>query len=308
VTRFEVSVAFQTNKSPAEYAALGELANQYAFDIVSVYNDLFFQPALGPLLELARHVRQARLGPAALNPYTLHPVEIAGQTAVLDLATAGRAYLGLVRGSWLDALGIEVRRPITRLRETIEMVRYLLAQRTDGFTGQVFSIEPGATLRYVPLRANVPVVLGTWGQQTARALGHLVDEVKIGGSANPAMARQMRNWLPRHVGVCVGAVTVVDRDRAAARARARQELALYLPIVAPLDVTLDTSEQIRPHDISDEMLERFAFAGTPDDILRQVASLRVAGATRVEFGTPHGLDAQTGLKLIGEQILPFIDR
>ena len=40
----------------------------------------------------------------ALNPYTLHPMEIAGQIAVLDLATHGRAYLGLARGSWLDQL------------------------------------------------------------------------------------------------------------------------------------------------------------------------------------------------------------
>jgi 5,10-methylenetetrahydromethanopterin reductase len=304
VRRFEVSVAFQSDEP--DYGALGELVNRYEFDAVSVYQDLYFPPALGPLLALASRVARARVGPAALNPYTLHPVEIAGQTAALDLASNGRAYLGLVRGSWLDSLGIEQSRPITRLRETIDVVRYLLADRDEGYRGQLYQIAPGVQLKYRPLRAHVPIVLGTWGERTARALGGLVDEVKVGGSANPAMARVMRQWLPPHVGLCLGAVTVVDRHRAAARARAREELALYLPIVARLDITLDVA---RADHISDELLDRFAFAGTPDDILRQVGNLQAAGVTRVEFGTPHGLDSpMTGLRLLGEHVLPHLKR
>jgi 5,10-methylenetetrahydromethanopterin reductase len=307
VTRFEVSVAFQSDEP--DYGALGELVNRYEFDAVSVYQDLYFPPALAPLLTLASRVARARLGPAALNPYTLHPVEIAAQTAALDLASHGRAYLGLVKGSWLDSLGIEQSRPITRLRETIEVVRYLLAERGGGYDGELFRLAPEARLHYQPLRANVPIVLGTWGERTARALGGLIDEVKVGGSANPAMARVMRQWLPVHVGLCLGAVTVVDRDRAAARARARQELALYWPIVARLDVTLEQGPGRPAGDIPDDMLDRFAFAGTPDDILRQVGHLQAAGVTRVEFGTPHGLDSPiTGLRLLGEHVLPHLKR
>ena len=64
VRPFEASIAFQTDKAPAAYLALGELVDRYDFDAVSVYNDLFFQPALGPLLHLARVVTRARLGPA----------------------------------------------------------------------------------------------------------------------------------------------------------------------------------------------------------------------------------------------------
>jgi 5,10-methylenetetrahydromethanopterin reductase len=54
------------------------------------------------------------------------------------------------------------------------------------------------------------------------------------------------------------------------------------------------------------MLDRFAFAGTPDDIVQQVQRLRVAGATRFEFGTPHGLDPARGIKLLGERVLPAL--
>lgn len=313
----ELGIAFQSDKAPADYARLGQLVDGFGFDVVSVYNDLFFQPALGPLLMLAQHVSTARLGPAALNPYTLHPVEIAGQTALLDLATGGRAYLGLARGSWLDTIGLRQDRPITRLRETIEVVRYLLAGNTAGYVGEIFSIKPDVRLNYPPVRAGVPITLGTWGEQTARSLGALVDEVKIGGTANPRMVERMRQWLPSSTtGVCAGAVTVVDRDRQAARALARREVALYLSVVAALDVSLDDPDwfaRIRSHqndyasisrDISDTRLDRFAFAGTPDDLVRQVHDLRAAGATRVEFGTPHGLDSESGIRLLGEAVLP----
>jgi 5,10-methylenetetrahydromethanopterin reductase len=66
----QFGVALQGNKTPAEYVALAEAINAHAFDVVSVYNDLLFQPALGPLLWMAPHLTRAqRIGPAALNPY-----------------------------------------------------------------------------------------------------------------------------------------------------------------------------------------------------------------------------------------------
>ena len=102
MTALELSIAFQTNKTPAEYVGLGRLVDGFEFDVVSVYHDLLFQPSLGPLVLLAQHVHRARLGPAALNPFALHPLEIAGQVAFLDTLTAGRAYFGLARGSWLE--------------------------------------------------------------------------------------------------------------------------------------------------------------------------------------------------------------
>ncbi|MBV8716075.1 MAG: LLM class flavin-dependent oxidoreductase [Chloroflexi bacterium] len=316
MTRLELSIAFQTNKTPAEYAALGQLVNGFDFDVVSTYHDLFFQPAIGPLLILAQHLSHARLGPAALNPVTLHPVEIAGQIAFLDAVTGGRAYLGLARGSWMEAVGAAAQRPIARLRECIQMVRYLWSERTDGFNGSVYSVAPGARLQYAPARHDVPITLGTWGERTARAIGPLVQEVKVGGSANPQMIRRMREWLPPHVGVCVGAVSVVDEDGAAARALARREVAMYLGVVAQLDATLDDPEwvrRIRAHgqdyasisrDISDAMLDRFALSGTPRDIVQHVQELYSAGATRVEFGTPHGIDAPSGIRLLGGSVLP----
>jgi 5,10-methylenetetrahydromethanopterin reductase len=292
-------IAFQSNKQPAEYVALAQTVDRYAFDVVSVYNDLLFQPAIGPLLWMAPHLRTAQLGPAALNPFTLHPLEMAGQIALLDMATNGRAYLGLVRGAWLDRLGVSQEHPTQRLREAALFVKHVLARRQEPFEGEFFHLEAGASLQYAPARAHVPLTIGTWGRQTARMADDLADEIKIGGSANPAMVPYLSQAtsLP----ICLGAVTVIDSDAAAARQRARRELALYLPIVSRLDPTVDWQELD-----GDAVLDRFAFAGDPAAIIRQVEGLAAAGASRVEFGTPHGVgDPLEAIALLGERVLPY---
>jgi 5,10-methylenetetrahydromethanopterin reductase len=162
----------------------------------------------------------------------------------------------------------------------------------------------------------------------AELAGELADEVKVGGSANPAMAVRLRPFVEAGeraaaratgtVGICLGAVTVVDADRSRARSKARREVALYAPVVAPLDPSLrDQAWLARIGELAgrgdytgvaqlipDAALDRLAFSGTPDDIRRQVEDLARAGIARVEFGTPHGLDPFEGIRLLGEQVLP----
>jgi 5,10-methylenetetrahydromethanopterin reductase len=134
-------------------------------------------------------------------------------------------------------------------------------------------------------------------------------------------AAQAAGRDPRTIGLVVGAVTVVDRDGAAARALARRKAALYLPIIAQLDRTLDLDpallERIEAaaaaYDfdlagsyISDTLLRKLAFAGTPGEVAEQAIELYNAGVTRVEFGTPHGLSEAEGLRLLGEDVLPTL--
>jgi alkanesulfonate monooxygenase SsuD/methylene tetrahydromethanopterin reductase-like flavin-dependent oxidoreductase (luciferase family) len=79
-----VSIAFQTDKPITAYGPLAEAVEQYGFSGVTVYNDMLYQPAWLPLLEIARHTKRVRIGPAAVNPFTSHPINIAGNTALID--------------------------------------------------------------------------------------------------------------------------------------------------------------------------------------------------------------------------------
>jgi 5,10-methylenetetrahydromethanopterin reductase len=327
----EIGIAFQTDKPAGGYGPLAAAAEAHGFDVVSVFADLLYQPPLPALLEMAAATSRVRLGTACLNPYTLHPYEIAGQAAALAAASAGRGYLGLARGAWLDAIGLGQPRPLVRLRETAAIVRALLSGDDSGFAGEEFRLAPGLRLRYPLPDTLPPLMLGAWGPRGAALAGEIADELKIGGTASPgvvaqacartAAAAQAAGRAVGSVRVVAGAVTVVAEDGAAARRRARSEVAMYLAVVGALDSTRELPEGLLPRIsalaaagddaaagalIPDDVLDRFAFSGTPEQVAGQARAVIAAGAGRIDFGTPHGLTDADGVRLLGTRVLPLL--
>jgi 5,10-methylenetetrahydromethanopterin reductase len=322
----ELGLALQTNKRPGAYAELARLAEGAGFDVVTVYNDLWFQPALPALLEIARETGRVRVGPSCLNPFTVHPVELAGQVAALDLASGGRAFLGLAAGAWLGELGVEQRHPVTAIREAWEIVSRLLAGDRTGFSGSIFRLPAGEGLAYAAERHSVPLLIGTWSPRLTAFAAERADEVKLGGSANPDLVRLTRERLgpaASRVGIVAGAVCVIDPDGEQAREHARRQVAMYLDVVGGLDPTVNLEPELlstlatrlRAGDeggaarlISDGLLDRFAFAGTPRHVADLAEAVLAAGACRVDFGTPHGLNERTGVELLTGEVAPALAR
>jgi 5,10-methylenetetrahydromethanopterin reductase len=303
----ELGLGLQTDKPPGTYARLAQAAEDGGFDVVTTFNDLWFQPALPALLEIAHATRRVRVGPSCLNPFTLHPVEIAGQTAMLDAASDGRAFLGLARGAWLESLGVDQAEPVTAIREAWEIVERLLAGDESAFAGERFSLPQGSGLRYERRRPRVPLLVGTWSPKLAAFAGTAAQEVKIGGSANPDIVPVMRERIGNdEVRIVLGAVTVVDEDGERARSIARREVAMYLGVVAQLDPTLSFDPEVLSADaqIPDDVLDRFAFAGTPAQVAEHAGAVFDAGAGRIDFGTPHGVPEERGVELLCTQVVP----
>ena len=330
----EISIAFQTNKTPQDYIALAQMVNQYDFDAITVYCDAPFHPSYGPLLLMAPHIQRARLGPAAISPARIHPIDIAADTALLAGIAQGGVYVGIARGAWLASHGIsESASPIQQIRETVEIIRYFLEGRSDGYHGRIYQIAENVCAPYPLPEKPVPVLIGTWGKVLSALAGEVADEVKIGGSANPDIVPVIRGYIAEgekragrvagSVNIVIGAVSVVDEDRENARQLARREVTLYLPVVASLDptVALDPGlvERLSYHadrreydeagrQISDDLLDRFVLAGNPADMIAHCERLFDAGADRIEFGTPHGIQSTAGIRLIGERVIPALRR
>lgn len=93
---------------------------------------------------------------------------------------------------------------------------------------------------------------------------------------------------------------------------------MYVDVVGPLDPTVEIdpelqsrlSQLLRVGDVEAagellpaDLLRRFCFSGTPQEIADHTVELFDAGADRVEFGTPHGVTGAEGIRLLGEQVL-----
>ncbi len=76
----------------------------------------------------------------------------------------------------------------------------------------------------------------------------------------------------------------------------------YLDVVAGLDPTLELRKGEAPP------LDRFAIAGTPEEVAARVIELWEAGADRVELGTPQGRTTRDGVRLICDRVLPLLRR
>ncbi len=143
----------------------------------------------------------------------------------------------------------------------------------------------------------MPLLIGTWGRKTAAFAGEVAQELKLGGTANPELIPIVREWIGNdEVGIVVGAVTVVDEDGDHARARAREEVERYLPVVGKLDPTFEG--RVPP-------LDRVTIAGTPEEVIRHCEWLFEAGVKRIDFGTPQGITSRRGVELLAERVAPW---
>src|SRR5215212_2344735 len=87
-----------------EYLALAQAAEDAGFDQFWVSNDLFLRSAPVILASVAGATSRIEIGSCILNPYTIHPSEIAMLAATLDELSGCRFNLGMAAGA-TDFLG-----------------------------------------------------------------------------------------------------------------------------------------------------------------------------------------------------------
>jgi 5,10-methylenetetrahydromethanopterin reductase len=285
-------------KTVADVRASAEAAASYAFASFSVYGDLYDLPPYAVLPAAADALRGTavqHIGPLGVSVGMQHPEVIAAHAIALEEQLPGQSSIGLVRGAFLESIG-ERPASLSRVEETIAYIRHRFGGQTP------------------------PIYIGGYGPNILALAGRLaVDGVKLGGSTNPDLATHAAAAIHNpHVEIVLGAVSVIDPDRKAARTLARSEVAKYLAIVGELDPTIqgDDLESLRQFKdrfqagdpfaadaISDGLLDRFALAGTADDALAALEHMD-GKAGRFEFGTPHGLGSRPeAIRYIGEAIL-----
>ena len=266
-----------------EYPELARAVERFdAFTELTVHDVVWSRP-LWPILTLvAEHTERVHVGPDVTHPYLVHPAVTAQSIAALDELSAGRAVLGVGRGSFLEPLGIRRTDSVRRVRELVEEVNRLLA---------------GDHFRWRPPRPRVPVFVGAFGAAMARSLeGGWAEEVRPPGIWRTDFLEHFRTLVPEGIRVGCDVWVSIDEDRERARELARAQLARFLPQMGAMTRFYGVDPRA---PVTDAVLDTFFAAGTPGDVERGLRRLVEARPATIVFSGRLGPDPRRSLELLG---------
>ena len=325
------SIGLPPNLSFDTYGRLAALVERYDFSLLVIDDIPNFKSCWGILFFLARETRRVQLGPSVTHPYQRHPLLSIANVAALDELSGGRAFLGWGRGDANDhrAMHLVMPRPLQAVREAVALTRHLLSGSQAEFAGEVFRLEPGFGFPFGPLRASVPIYLGTTGPLGFRLAGEVADGVHAAGLLGPtaiALARQhvaagaiAAGRHPEAVDLAASVWTSVGADAGAALALVKRLLILRLPLLPSLAEAAGVEprdlEAIAAHverrdpdaalrHVSDGAAATSSLGGTPPQVVRRLEGLADAGIRHVIFKPPLGPDPAEAIRLLGERVIP----
>ncbi|MDI9547257.1 MAG: LLM class flavin-dependent oxidoreductase [Chloroflexota bacterium] len=314
-----------------EYTTLAQAAEAAGFDQFWVSNDLFLRSALALLPAIAQATTRLEVGTGILNPYTMHPAEMAMYAATMDELTGCRFNLGLAAGArdFLQWVGLEQSAPLATVRETVQAVRRLLAGETVEMEGRALRWNDEAYLRFRAPRVT-PIYVGATGPKMLQLCGEVADgalpllfppEHYFGvlPHIEAGMAQRPESLAPLDLAACIW-VSLSD-DRQAARRVLAQKIAYYGYTLNPLildqlgltradfagverAMTVERDEE-KAIGLVDERMLRIGVVGGPGDVIERLEPLVAAGATHLSFGPPLGPNPLEAVRLLGQVVAHF---
>lgn len=312
------------------YVELAKLAEMVGFDQFWVSDDLFFRSAPVILTAAALGTTRIELGTCILNPYTIHPAEIAMIAATLDEVSGGRFNLGFSSGAsdFLNWVGIEAAQPRTAVVESVSAINDLMQGARVPVQGDFLRWTNEAYLRFSPLR-RVPIYLGAMSPRMLGEIGRIAD----GGLPLLFPPEHYQNVMPIiregaanagrtldtvDIAACIWA-SIAD-DRQAAEAALAEKVAYYghamsEMILGQLGLVHSDFDAIQ-HAIMVEndlakaksmvtpQMLRIGVAGDAHDLIERLEGLAAMGVQHISFGPPLGPDLFAAVNTIGKQVIP----
>ncbi len=292
-----------------EYARYAEARG---FEAVWQAESRLVRDAIVPMAAFAAVTERIHIGSGVINNWTRNIGLLAATFLTLDDLAPDRIICGI--GAWWDPLarnvGIERRKPLAAMRETIEVMRRLLAMERVTFHGEFHHVE-GIELDVVHGRReprNVKIMIGATGPQMMELTGEIADGAVLNYCVPPEYNIEALAQLERGARRAGRSLDDIDRpqlivcsvheDRQVALDGARELLTQYLAqqphiakasgvkpqVVQQIQSILGwpaTREQVRAamKYVPDELVQRITASGTPDEVKAKVREYMNYGAT-----------------------------
>jgi 5,10-methylenetetrahydromethanopterin reductase len=287
-------------------------AEEKGFEAVWQAESRLVRDAVVPMAAYAAVTEKIKVGSGVINNWTRNIGLLAATFLTLDDLAPGRIICGI--GAWWDPLaanvGITRRKPLTAMRETVEILRRLLNMERVTFHGEFHQVE-GIELDVVHGRREpreVQIMIGATGPKMIELTGEIADGIVLNYCVPPNyndMAMERLEAGVKKAGRTLDdidrpqlVVCSVDDDHAKAIDTTRELLTQYLAqqphiakasgvsqdVVAEIQSILGwpaTHEQIiaAKHLVPEDLIHRITASGTPDEARAKVQDYIDHGAT-----------------------------
>ena len=307
-----VALYLQDAHSLQDGIKYAQYAEAHGFEAVWQAESRLVRDAIVPMAAFAATTTRIKIGSGVINNWTRNIGLLAATFLTLDDLAPNRIICGI--GAWWDPLaanvGIERRKPLTAMRETIDVLRRLLAMENVTFDGEFHKVK-GIELDVVHGRReprNVPVFIGATGMKMMEMTGEIADGVVLNYCVPPEYNDDAMEQLAAGAKRAGRSLDEIDRpqlivcsvhdDRATAIKGAKRLLTQYLaqqPHIAKASgVSADivgkvqsilgwpaTKEQVEEamQFVPDEFVLKISATGTPADVRARVQQYVDRGCT-----------------------------
>jgi len=287
-------------------------AEQRGFEAVWQAESRLVRDAIVPMAAYAAVTEKLKVGSGVINNWTRNIGLLAATFLTLDDLAPNRAICGI--GAWWDPLaanvGIERRKPLLAMRETVEVLRRLLNMERVTFHGEFHHVDE-IELDVVHGRReprNVPIMIGATGPKMMELTGEISDGAVLNYCVAPEYNDRALEQLEtgaKRAGRTLDdidrpqlIVCSVDHDHDTAIEYSKMLLCQYMaqqPHIAKASGVSDevvqeiqsilgwpaTKEQINKakHLVPDELVYKITASGTPEEARAKVDEYVKRGCT-----------------------------
>lgn len=287
-------------------------AEKHGFEAVWQAESRLVRDAIVPMAAYAAVTERLKVGSGVINNWTRNIGLLAATFLTLDDLAPDRVICGI--GAWWDPLarnvGIDRRKPLVAMRETVEVLRRLLNMERVTFHGEFHHVD-GIELDVVHGRReprHIPIMIGATGDKMMEMTGEIADGAVMNYCVPPEYndkALELLDIGARRAGRRLEdidrpqlVVCSVDHDHDRAIDTTRELLTQYLaqqPHIAKASgVSRDVVDQIQSilgwpatkeqiqkakHLVPEDLILRITASGTPEEARAKVQEYRNHGCT-----------------------------
>lgn len=288
MSRDRVALYLQDAHSLQEGIELCKYAEAAGFEAVWQAESRLVRDAIVPMAAFAAHTTTLKIGSGVINNWTRNIGLLAATFLTLDDLAEDRILCGI--GAWWDPLarkvGITRRKPLKAMRETVEVLRRLLAMERVSYDGEFHQVDD-IQLDVVHGRKtprNVPIYIGATGMKMMELTGKIADGVCLNYLVSPEYNDRAMVALEKGAKASGRSIDEIDRpqlmicsvgeDREKALNAARKMITQYLGQQPHLmkasgvsQELLDEIHQVLTWPASEEEIES-AMHLVPDDVVQ----------------------------------------